>query len=534
MAFRSLLIAASGALLLAQAPTFRVATRLIQVNVIVTNHKGEPVTGLTKDQFTVFDQGRAQKIAFFTEQTNQPRPAAQLTTVMDPHVFSNRPEETAGAPGSVTVVLFDALNTNLEDSAFARARVSKFLEGVQPQDHIALYGLSSRLLILHDFTQDASALVRALDRFRPAQSAETAATTFKESSTGDANMDAAANDLNQRVSDAYMKNRVQHTAEALEAIANHLAGLPGRKNLVWVSGSFPISIGFFQKRLMGAHPQRNTFGEEVDAAGRALSNASVAIYPVDAHGLTALADFNAATGPRPNVAQLSRPRPPEFAPIADLETMDKLAAATGGRVFVNTNDIAGAVRRAIDDSRCTYTLSYYPDHDQWDGKFREIKVRVNHPGVEVRARSGYLAFPQATRDAASAMNLSELAARPLESSELGLSVQFEPAALHQFKAHLSVDTTAMRFEQKDGIWIGELEVLWVQFDANGKSVGSHGGTVNLRLSPEAYATAAREGLKLSSIETIDEKATQLRFAARDPESGAAGSLHLSVRSLTEP
>ena len=124
MAFRSLLIAASGALLLAQAPTFRVATRLIQVNVIVTNHKGEPVTGLTKDQFTVFDQGRAQKIAFFTEQTNQPRPAAQLTTVMDPHVFSNRPEETAGAPGSVTVVLFDALNTNLEDSAFARARVS--------------------------------------------------------------------------------------------------------------------------------------------------------------------------------------------------------------------------------------------------------------------------------------------------------------------------------------------------------------------------------------------------------------------------
>jgi VWFA-related protein len=179
------------------------------------------------------------------------------------------------------VVLFDRLNTRFEDSAFAKARLEKFLSGVRPDDRIALYGLSSGLVILHDFSDSAVALTRALDDFRPIESRETTVTTFKEAHTGDPAMDAMINDTNQRVSDLYMGRRIASTAAAMVTTANRLAGIPGRKNLVWVSTAFPISIGYFQKRLPGTRPERNSFDSEVEKAARALSNANVAIYPVE-------------------------------------------------------------------------------------------------------------------------------------------------------------------------------------------------------------------------------------------------------------
>ena len=226
MTLRPLLMAASGAIMLAQVPSFRVATRLIQVNVIVTDHHGDPVTGLTKDKFEIFDRGRPQKIVFFSEQSphRSVRPTPAGTGAL---VFSNRPDGKTEGSHSVTVVLFDRLNTRFEDSAFAKARLEKFLSGVRPDDRIALYGLSSSLVVLHDFTDDAAALKRALDEFKPVESRETTVTTFKESNTGSPTMDFLNNKGDQVASDIYMTGRVGLTAAALEAIANHVAGISG-------------------------------------------------------------------------------------------------------------------------------------------------------------------------------------------------------------------------------------------------------------------------------------------------------------------
>ncbi len=511
--------------LLAQSPTFHVSRRLIEVQVIVHDRGGKPVEGLTKEQFSVLDQGKAQAIVFFSEELGIQRDSQAVAP--QKNVFSNR-EQTPGT--SATVVLFDASNTDFNNSAFAHARVAKFLEAVRPEDRVALYGLSNRLVVLHDFTEDAAALKRALDQFRPAPSLTTAATTFKES-IADGHFAADENNVNQRVSDVYMKARVLQTAAAMEAIANHLARVPGRKNLVWVSGSFPMSIGYFQKRLAGARPEKFSFAAEVERAARALSNAGVAIYPVDAHSLTALEGaYNAATTPKMGPLALQNRVPvPAPAPVADRATMETLAEATGGRVFADTNDIAGAVRQAVDDSRFSYTIGYYPDHDQWNGEFREIKVRVKRPGVEVRSRSGYVAFPLAA--AAPAVGLTDVALAPLERSELGISIQTEPAGPGQFKAHVRIGTSAMRFEWKDGRWNASLEVLWMQLGEGGKVLLSRAHTLDFKLSQETYEKAGREGLGISSVETIDEKAEELRFAARDLVSEAAGSVRIAVGGL---
>jgi VWFA-related protein len=452
-------------------------------------------------------------------------------------VFSNRPKEAAAMAGSVTAILFDSLNTDFLDTGFARARVEKFLKGIRPEDRVALYGLSTKLLVLHDFTGDADALVQALEKFKADENPETRASKFKEAHI-DPLVDGRINDNNQRMSDLFMGTRVQATAAALEALAKHLAGFPGRKNLVWVSGSFPMNIGYFQRRLPGTRPGKETFSKEVEAAARALSSANVAIYPVDARALTTLGGvFNASMSPAITAIQLqnSAGRRPDLAPIRDVGTMQTLADATGGRVLENTNDIEGAVRSAIDDSRCTYVLGYYPDHDKWDGNFREIKVRAKHPGLETRYRRGYAAFPDAPVEQSRApLSAAKILAGQIESTELGLTVQVEPhvgpAGARELKAHLRFDAAAMRFEQKDGRWVDDLDVLWVQLAADGGVVLSNGQTLTLKLSPETYAAATGNGVRMSTAEVIAEQTVELRFVARDGGTGAVGSITIPVKS----
>jgi len=489
------------------------------------------VMGLKPEQFTLFDQGKPQRVLFFSERTSRPDSASSPAVA---NSYSNRPDEKTGASGGVTVILFDSMNTRPNDTLFARARVAKFLDSVRPEDRVALYALSTRLAVLHDFTDDSEALRRALDRFKSNDSYEARATKFVESHTGDPYMDAAINDNNQRVGDLYMGTRVQTTAAALEAIAHHLAGVPGRKNLVWVSGSFPIDVGFFQKRLPGASPQKETFRKEVEAAARALSNADVAIYPIAAEGVLPLDSFTVGQNMRrPTAAQLQTTKlAPDLAPTADWRTMDLLADITGGRVFRETNDIEGSIRRAMDDTRSTYVLGYYPDHDKWDGSFHEIKVHVAQPGVEIRHRRGYLASADVADRNRPPLQASDVIAQPLDSAELGLSMQIEPLT-GAVRVHLRVDTDGMSFEQRDGRWTDTLEVMWVELGADGNPVASHGQSLHLRLSPENYRNAVRDGVRMSSVEAIGKQTVRLRFAARDQGSGSIGSLTIPIPKVLE-
>ncbi|MGH9594740.1 MAG: VWA domain-containing protein, partial [Bryobacteraceae bacterium] len=181
--------AASRAALAAQTPPLRVAARLVQVSVIVQDKKGQPVPGLSKSDFQIADQGQPQEIAFFSEETNAP-PAAAPVSLAAPNSYSNRLTEKAGVPTSVTVILLDALNTQFRDMGYARLQIVKFLKQLQPQDRVALYGLSNKLYVLHDFTNDASTLLAALDRSKGQQRFEMDATNPDPSDTGDDQVDA--------------------------------------------------------------------------------------------------------------------------------------------------------------------------------------------------------------------------------------------------------------------------------------------------------------------------------------------------------
>src|SRR5205085_11273339 len=225
------------------------------------------------------------------------------------------------------------------------------------------------------------------------------------------------------------KNRVEMTADAFEAIAHRLSGIRGRKNVVWVSSGFPLMLNSarFGMEPMNAAATRAT---------RAMNDAVVAIYPIDARGLVVnmlppvTAGQGASTFQLPSGGRNTTTDIPDRPPIVpsrtvNFDSLKTLADDTGGRAFFNSNDISGGVRAAIDDGRLTYVLGYYPTHGNWDGGFREITVKVSRSDASVRHRRGYLALPA---DAAASATAREEALMTevrngLEATGIGLAAR---------------------------------------------------------------------------------------------------------------
>lgn len=532
--------------------TVRVASRLVQVNVIVESH-GQPVSGLSQDDFALYDQGQQQKIAFFSEQTVAPPSASTSAATPAPalaaDVFTNRLAQQSRVPSSVTVILLDLLNTHSSDAAYARNQVLKLIETLKPTDHVALYVLRDDIRILHDFTTDSSELIRALQRYKAAQghSVEPSEMTKADTDFDDLNtfLDLAA----QRQSDFFTINRVELTAWGLEAIANHLAALPGRKNLVWVSSSFPSELGLDGD--FDITNEHRSFGNEIETAARALNNANVAIYPVDARALIA-----GPTGPTPFPRQstlVNSGRNTVYGtaspPVATLETMNNIAERTGGKAYFNTNDLSGAIRRAIDDARDSYVLSYYPTNEDWNGKFREIKVSLLHHSAEIRYRKGYFAFPLAAPTADQQKKiLADISTSPLEDTDFGLTLQADPAApatasqasasavpaLRKLSTRLKVDISQMNFSPDGGRYLDKLDVVWVQIGADGKPISSITQTVDLNLTPETFAKVRTTGLGVTNTVSLRAECTTLRVVARDQGSGIVGSINVPLKRIFPP
>lgn len=505
-----------------QRPVFRLATRLVEVGVIVRDRDGKPVPGLTADDFRVFDAGKEERIEFFRVESGE----TALTAPPSPSAseFSNR---VARRLGAVTVILFDRLNTAFEDQVLARDQIVAFLQQLEPEDRVALYLLESdSVRVIHDFTSDARSLLRALSRVTGTTSRELSATReepLPAPATGDAQLDAELaawlRGTNRRIAAEFTRRRAESTTSALEAIAGHLAGVAGRKNLLWVSAGFPRIFredGFVQ-----------TLNREMSRATAAINNANIAIYPVDARGL--IGAFTPQTpGRGPQFTTLSTVRP-------NIDTMVTLAENTGGRAFYNTNDITDAIRQAIDDGRATYVLGYYPSHNRWDATFHELKVRVGRPGVEVRHRKGYLALPEKASDAASREDALRAVVRsPLQATGLGLTVRVERGDAGPeggIPVVLTVDPEGVTLRPDGERWTGAVDVLLAQ-DLPGGTVRTTGYfTINLDLTAEQRDRIMTRGVAVSRTIDVLDGAHQVHVLARDVPTGRVGSLIITSEEL---
>lgn len=526
----------------------RVTTRLVQINVIINDKHGNPIIGLTKEDFVLLDNKHPQEIQVLSAETNLPGDQSQAS--LPPDTFTNRLSERAGIPPSVTVILLDAMNTEFADQALTRKQVLKFLGQLRPQDRVALYWLGNNLYVLNDFTTDVASLREALVRSKGESNRELAESDVNYLTLNNPNpsipagvsgsqissREAFRSAFDQRVANESTKDRVRLTVAALIAIAHHVGTLKGRKNLVWVSGSFPFDLGNEKFDLNWANDTGVSFSAQIERAAQALTDADIAVYPVDARGLmgtglTAAGDYSEA--PPPEFSGEGNEHLPSRVAPGNLDTMKTLAERTGGKAFYGSNDLADAIRRAVDDSRVTYTLGFYPAGAKWDGSFHNIKVRVKTTGAEVRARTGYFALldsAQATPKSVQAI-ISQTAISQLESTGIGMRVHVQPgdaAGEHSLNVDLHLGLHDIHLEQDNGTWTGTLQTVFLQLNSRGEIIQALDEMLQLTLPQAVYEQALIDGLRNTKHIRILPGAARLCVVLRDASNGNIGSLSVPL------
>jgi VWFA-related protein len=556
----------------ADQPVIQGGTHVVLVNVVVKDKHGKPVAGLGRDDFVLRDNGQEQKISLFAlEEAGQS--ATAVSSAPERLTFTNRPGQGIAA---VTVFLFDELNTKLTDQELAKKDFLRYLKGLPADSRVAVFVLGDSLEMLHDFSQDMASLLAAIEkhknRVNPEVDAATALPASSNSLTGDQKTTAQWDNFMQSNSRPYIDYsqtvRATRTAAALETIAGHLQGIPGRKTLIWISGGFPIQLGLHNsvdsipqssssQRQSGGSGGRGaagggggagskggggrsganssnsassssvaslsttelpgagtSFESDVARAIRSLNEADVAVYPVDARGVTVAAAFQAD---RSSIGKRGKPSNALSGPDFNYETLETLAVETGGLAFHHINDLSAAIQDAAGDARVSYALAFSPTAGSLDGSYHKLEVTVKRPDVKVRYRPGYVAAP----DAAVAPSLAEAIANPVALAGIGFSVRLEPVE-GGYKASVTIDARNITLQPKDGKWTGSLQFLVVVGKVEQLT------TIPLNFSEAMLRQIQEKGLVLGARVKTPPGTTGFSLGFRDVPSGIVGTLHVPL------
>jgi VWFA-related protein len=543
LAFLPLLLvsAVGGGAQTASDGTIQVTTRLVQISVVVRDKNG-PVAGLTKENFTVLDNGKPQRIDVFSAADSRNRKQTSVGAI--PQGFASNTINAAGeVPNSATVILFDRLNssndgtsetdalgrqtnnvpklgaatndlTALNDQKDAIKQLVSYLRTIREGDRVALFVLGYQLHIVQDFTGDPNTLVRAAERIKALDQAGIEVTSMAQLAAlleppPVSNMDGSVTSVGtpgfaDSITTLSAITRATATADAFEAIARHMSGLPGRKNLVWMSAGFPFKPVVAQRKI-GVQAQAQVenaddFSSQLNRASKALNDANVALYPVDYQGLN---------GAYP-------------------EVMMRLASATGGNVTYHTNDLKEAVTTAIADGDVSYTLGFYSADKREDGKLHDLKVKVNQQDVDLHYRSGYYSTAGVLSEKQRKAVLGELLGSDVNSSQIGLVVSGEPdpANPESYRITINVDASHLDFTQKGDRRTGQLSLV-MRLESS-KSKNPLAGAMALSFTEEQFQNVLKHGFVIH--QTVQAGASdRLRIVVQDQSTGMAGAVWLQLR-----
>jgi VWFA-related protein len=447
-------------------------------------------------------------------------------------VLTNRPGQPGETPGTVTIVLVDELIDQNAHASYYRAtlqsirsQVQKVLAALQPGQQVALYELRAEgVVVAQELTDDSAALTAAVKtigarqlkaRFSPVGARPETALTFSRS----------AGPANFRKTSITEDLRIALVKQAFQGIAHHFQGSPARKNIVWISAVFPTIVTGFNPALMAAErdainpipghmlpvpefadPQGHY--EQLRALARQMSNGNISVYPADSKGLV-LGSVRDLQGERSFV--------------------DLLASETGGRAFYDANGVDVPLREVVEEGRVTYLLGYYPGDGAWDGKYHHVEVRLRRPGLSVLCRKGYFAADEPLpKDSDTALRTA--AKGMLEWSGIGVTLNVSSNPLEWFDQVMVVklDTQEIHFENKDGRWRAQLDVVFAQIAKDGRILESVKDHLELALLPQTYSDAATQGWLYPKTVDVNPKAEKLRVVVRDLATGAVGSVSIPI------
>jgi len=555
----------------AQTPSIRTGTQIVIVDVAVTDSHGNPVRNLKSADFNLLEDGRPQNIVRFEEHsapsvTTPPKLGPPLK--LDPGIFTNYSAAPIDRP--LNIVLLDTLNTPLKDQVYVRNQMLAFLKTLQPGTNIAIFGLTTRLILLQGFTSDPAVLRNALEHKKSNPKSSTLLNDPIGTETmSDQMADAMGNDptaaqviANLQQFEANLaaiqdQMRTIYTLDAMNQLGRYLSSFPGRKNLIWFSGSFPISI------LPNADDPSTvqfTADKEFQDTTNLLTRSQVAVYPVDARGLFVPPMMDASnSGSR--YARNQRAFSQDLIKFssqtaAEHATMLEMADATGGKAFRNTNDLKSAVQNAIDAGSNFYTLVYTPTNKDWNSKYRKISVKTSTQGAQLTYRHGYYAYaPQSAMAATnsqaapsgydamrSAMQRggpvpteilfkARVVASPDTSDRAAGTTTTAPSTKGPFRQY-TVNYAALPSNVSmptgdDGNHVLALQFVVIAYDRDGKALSSVNNPISISLKPADYEGIMSGGIKYAQQISVPAKGeTFLRIGIHDLIGNKVGAIEI--------
>ena len=513
-------------------PTFKVQVDYVEVDVLVTDARGNYVRDLTRDDFQIFEDGKPQPVTNFAlidipiERAERPLFAKQA---VEPDVRSNeRPFD-----GRVYVMILDEAHTIPSNTNLVRRAAQKFIdEKLGSNDLMAVvfargvvggggsYG--------QEFTSNKRLLGLAVQKFTG--SAPRAATlnklqdyinTSAQRSQGGGgppqDMDRQEREFNARA-----------MLEEMTAVSDWFASVRGRKKTILLF-SEGISYDIHDVFANGGNNAASMITSRMQDFVRSATKSNVSLYAIDPRGLMALSDGNieltSVGAGDPNAAGLNERGLQEENRLAR-ESLQTFAEETGGFAVVNTNGFANAYDRIVQENSSYYVLAYYPPNPKRDGKFHKIEVRVTRPGLTVRSRRGYAnpsgKIPTPAKTTLST-ELRDTLESPLPVSGLAMKVFAAP-----FKGTAPNASVLLGVELRGRDITTEansvLELAVFAVDVKGQVKASNRETLALNLKPDTKMRVEQSAIRLLSRLNMPTGRYQLRIGARDQSGGALGSV----------
>lgn len=530
-------------------PVFRSKVPLVVVDVVVTDVRDRPVSGLVKTDFEILEDGHPQTVSFFEEHKAPPADVAKFPP-MPPHVYTNFP--LVQTSDSVNVFLLDWLNTRPADQAYVRAQV-KYLGQMPSGTRVAIFVVGEQLRLVQGFTADSAQLLAAFESKKTAPVISDLTPTLgdpMESFAFDSRKPQEAVAMEQhgasQVTDFIATSRVEATLHALQQLARYLAVIPGRKNVLWFSSSFPITL--FPTTDTKAMQSMYPYQKDLQQTSDLLTPDQVAIYPIAAQALVGLTLYEAG---RPRLPTAKEHAAAALARGANQIAMEDLAGDTGGRAYNNTNALSDAVAHAINDGTRYYTLGYTPTNQRLDGTFRKIHVKISGNDDRLSYRQGYYADEDRrapTKQSASdallrlmvhglpdftqvlyKMKIVPSSPQPAKDAAIaGMNVKLKrPVVRYELDFAVAVGDLTLQLSP-DGVRHGSIEVAVVAYGRDGVRVNSVIGEQRITLSPKAYTETQGIGLQVRTEIDVPRGDIYLSTGIHDVASRRAGTISVSL------
>ncbi len=543
--------------------TIRANTRLVVVDVVATDKKGQPVAGLKADDFTLEENGKKQKLSVFIAPGAANGAKPQSTP---PDIFSNHPEHV-GPAGVPTVLLIDAANSPFKDQSYARSQMLKYIAEQGQSGHpMAVLTLTDQVRVLQQFTSDPQVLMAVIKNLKPqeqilqpgatAPESHGVTTPLRDGSGGTAvsSAIASAQAAVQQFADIQvgynLERRTQITIEAMKSLSRILGGLPGRKNVVWLTASLPFDLipedrnvsdaelladlpGQGRQRPLSvnaagslAAEARQLHGQEIKEVESKLASANIAIYPVDLTGLMSGMESSANQGGSvySDTALSDRVASGLSAQQASQGTMREVAAQTGGTAYINQNEIKNGIALAVSDEMASYSLGYYPENKKWDGKFRSLKVKVDQGDTQLRYRKGFFAIESGpTKNTHYESDVAAALQVGAPATQISFMAQAKPTDPGKMRVVFLVDAHTLTAEDSSGGKKMNVSLYVSVYNASGKNMDTRSTKVERTFDPATYQQILDKGMMVPIDMEMPAGSSQIRLAVLDNKTGFIGT-----------